>query len=67
MGDGDHEDQQLSIVDLVDDPVIAGAGDSDAPPIRLPDHRPTAGWSWVGPQVGELKENPAGRLLFELA
>ncbi len=67
MSDGDHEDQQLLIVDLVDDPVITGASDSDAPAIRLPDHRPTAEWSRVGPQVRELKENPTGCWLFELA
>lgn len=38
VSDGDHEDEQLLIVDLVDDPVITSAGDPDAPPVRLPDH-----------------------------
>lgn len=67
MSDGDHEDQELLIVDLVDDPVVTSASDSDAPAVRLSDHRARAGWSRVGLQVGEFKEDPPGRLLFELA
>lgn len=67
MSDGDHEDQQLLIADLVDDPVITRAGDSNTPAVLLPDHRPTPGWSRIGLEVGELEENPTGGLRFELA
>ncbi len=67
MSDGDDENQQLLIVNLVDDPVIACAGYSDAPAVRLPHHRPTSWWSRVSLQVGELDEDPSSRPRFELA
>ena len=67
MSDGDDENQQLLIGILVDDPVIACAGYSDAPAVRLRHHRPTSWWSRVGLQVGEFDEDPSSCPLFELA
>jgi hypothetical protein len=67
VSDGNDEYEQLLLVDLVDDPVVASATDPDPPSARLANHRTTAGRTRLDPEAVKLAENPADRLTVELA
>src|SRR5215218_1147294 len=64
MTDGDDEDDQDIVLDRVDNAVVA---DADAVQVMsLADQFDNAGWSWVGGQGADPRNQPRPRLLREV-
>jgi len=59
VGNGDDQHQQLIIVDLIDNPVVAGTIHSDPPSALLADHRPTPCRTWLSLEAVKLDEHPS--------
>lgn len=55
VGDTSDAQRLAVVIDDVHDAVIP---DADAPEILIPTQFPAAGWSWIGSQAFNLREQP---------
>ena len=66
-GDGDDQDQQHVITDLVHNAVVTGASGADAPPPGLAGHRSAAGRARVGLEPVKRDHHAARDLVIQAA